>query len=156
MRFFKQRKSEQELRLEFLEAKDDIYRLKIQKDTLKQTLGLEKEKQQRDYERRITDINHSAKLKEESRDNAIANMKASLLVKHEQDIAKIKAEYSNKLVEEKDRLNKEFYGKMTKTLQEVHAKGNHTTDFLKDMTLKMLDRSPSMRVDYKEETSNEA
>ena len=39
----------------------------------------------------------------------------------------------------KSELEKEFYAKMKNSLEELHTKGNTTTNFVQEMALKMLD-----------------
>jgi len=100
------------------------------------------------HTQRVERMEHENSLKQATMKNEADNMKASLVLKHEQDIARLKKEFDEQLVAEKERLNKEFYERMTSSLSELHSKGNHTTDFLKEMTLKMLEKAPTQAVRY--------
>ena len=132
---------------------EQIFQLKmeirmLEADKLAQEKELTRKKEELEYEfkRKEKDLRHDLDLKMETSRNEIANLKASLLVKHEQDIALLKSNFDKELIAEKTRLNKEFYEQMTSSLSELHSKGNHTTDFLKEMTLKMLEKAPAQVV----------
>jgi len=139
--FFKKQLTEKEQE-QIIELRMQIRELEFSKKQHEKEANEDKKEFEIEYKRKLEELQHKFKLEKETRDNEIANMKANIVLKHEQDIAKIKSDYDKKLIEEKERLNKEFYDKMTTSLAELHSKGNHTTDFLKEMTLKMLDKAP--------------
>lgn len=124
------------------ELRRQISDLEYEKKKLTTTLEDEKKNLERKWKFNEEELLHRAKLNEEKLRSEIENMKATLLVKHEQDIARIKHVSEKALIAEKERLNKDFYERMTNSLSELHSKGNHTTDFLKEMTLKMLEKAP--------------
>ena len=74
----------------------------------------------------------------------------TLKIEKDQEVFKIESESSKKyadmetklkddLREAKEKTSSEFYDKMSKAVEELHSKGNHNTEFLKEMTLKMLE-----------------
>lgn len=121
----------------------DIHELEAQKFKLKDELASQKKILEREYSYKMEDLKHSFELKQKTLENETSNIKANLILKHEQDIAKLQSKFDKELIVEKERLNKDFYDRMTSSLSELHSKGNHTTDFLKEMTLKMLEKAPA-------------
>lgn len=126
-----------------LKLKLDIQELEAQKFKLKDELDSQKKILEREYSYKMEDLKHSFELKQKTLENETSNIKANLILKHEQDIAKLQSKFDKELIVEKERLNKDFYDRMTSSLSELHSKGNHTTDFLKEMTLKMLEKAPA-------------
>lgn len=126
-----------------LKLKLDIQELEDQKFKLKDELDSQKKILEREYSYKMEDLKHSFELKQKTLENETSNIKANLILKHEQDIAKLQSKFDKELIVEKERLNKDFYDRMTSSLSELHSKGNHTTDFLKEMTLKMLEKAPA-------------
>lgn len=57
---------------------------------------------------------------------------------HTEEILKLKAEHGKALMEAEKKLSEEYYIKLKKALNDLHTKGNITTDFLKEMTLKII------------------
>lgn len=121
----------------------DIHELEAQKFKLKDELDSQKKILEREYSYKMEDLKHSFELKQKTLENETSNIKANLILKHEQEIAKLQSKFDKELIVEKERLNKDFYDRMTSSLSELHSKGNHTTDFLKEMTLKMLEKAPA-------------
>lgn len=121
----------------------DIHELEAQKFKLKDELASQKKILEREYSYKMEDLKHSFELKQKTLENETSNIKANLILKHEQEIAKLQSKFDKELIVEKERLNKDFYDRMTSSLSELHSKGNHTTDFLKEMTLKMLEKAPA-------------
>ncbi len=60
-------------------------------------------------------------------------VQSNLISKHTTDIANIES-----------RLMKEHYEKLQAALEELHSKGNITTQFMKELALKLLDQSPKI------------
>lgn len=133
----------------YLEAKAALKALEFEKDVLEKRLILEKKEVMADLKRERDDFEREKERWNKDREVEISNMKGQLLVKSEQDIAKVKNEFAVKLNEEREKLNKSFYDKMTSSLEDLHSKGNTTTRFMQDMTMKMLDKHPSMRLENK-------
>jgi len=136
------KKTENQEEEKIKELRRQIADLEYEKKKLTTTLEDEKKALEMKWKFHEEELLHRAKLNEEKLRSEIENMKATLLVKHEQDVARIKHEAEKELIAEKERLNKDFYERMTDSLSELHSKGNHTTAFLKEMTLKMLDKAP--------------
>jgi hypothetical protein len=62
-------------------------------------------------------------------------------IEHKEALFKMKEEYQNKLIDEKERLNQEFYGKMASELTKLHSEGNSQTKFVQDLALQMVKSS---------------
>jgi len=69
---------------------------------------------------------------------------AKLLLKQDQDVAKIRNEHAKELVTEKEVVNRELYQKLGTELSKLHTEGNQASKFMQDLALKMVDRSPQL------------
>jgi hypothetical protein len=87
------------------------------------------------------DAEQKTKQLEINNERAINELKS----KHSEEVLKLKADHCKDLMEVEKKLSEEYYGKLKKALNDLHTKGNITTDFLKEMTLKMLDRAPALQ-----------
>lgn len=135
---------------EFLAAKVKLKELEFEKKNLKQELELEKRKIDSQMRMAKSEFQQEKSLWNKSKDVEISNLKGQLVTKFEQDKAAIKAEFDTKLVKAEAKLNEEFYSKMTEALNDLHTKGNHSTKFVQDIAMKMMDRQKP-QVEYIEE-----
>ena len=113
-------------------------KLKIMEDQLQSRFEI---KEQETVSLAKLDAEQRIKQLEINNERAINELKS----KHSEEILKLQSDHCNALMEVEKKLNEEYYSKLKKALSDLHTKGNITTDFLKEMTLKMLDRAPALQ-----------
>ena len=59
-------------------------------------------------------------------------------IENKQSLQELKEDYAQKLIDEKERLNKEFYSRMTDELSKLHSEGNSQTKFVQNLALEMV------------------
>jgi len=111
----------------------------MEKKKMHQELSLEKARIMEDFAAKKRGFEQEKLLWENEKVSEISNLKGSLLVKHEQDIAKVKHDSKEELLKKTQVLQDEFSDKLKKALEEVHTKGNVTTKFMNDIAIKMLE-----------------
>lgn len=128
----------------YLDLKAKLRELEIESDSQQKLMDMDRADLRSQLHRERADFEAQKERWQEKIEADMSNMKGTLLVKAEQDRAKIKNDYETKLNAEKERLNKKFYNDMTESLNKLHTEGNTTTQFMKDIALKMMDRHPSV------------
>jgi len=99
---------------------------------------------------------HALKLDKLNAEHDIKLKEAISLAKldAQQQIAQAKVEYENKMLdfknetlktvsEKHDAMNKETYDKLKDNLEEIHKKGNASTEFMKDMAIGLMHNRPA-------------
>lgn len=135
-----------------------IKELEFEADVVEKKRAHERVELQQEFVLKENVLRQEIELEKTRNKEETKNLEAKLVLKHEQEVADLTLEFekktnalelkaNEKIVEEKEKLNADFYKRMTDGLQTIHEKGNHTTDFLKDITMKMLDKNSIMRID---------
>lgn len=98
---------------------------------------IEMEKREKDHEIKhretISLMRLEAEQKIKQAELDAQRVQSTLIAKHTTDVAEIES-----------RLMKEHYEKLQTALEELHSKGNITTQFMKELALKLLDQSPKI------------
>jgi len=171
-----------------LRLKLKIKELEFDREKLQNKLDFEKQKLQQDFDLKVKASDHSFGLERQSfqesfelekkafeqdktlvvrkNEEEVANLKAQLVLKHEQDLSNAKLKFDREvdglktasdkaIIEEKEKLNKNFYSEMAAELKKLHSEGNQTTKFMEKMALGVLDRTHTQiaRIDNNTEAS---
>jgi len=149
---------------DYVQLQGEIERLKAQKDTMSinldndrkvQDMALREEKHaheltKRKYEQDMEQLKdklekeHELKMTEATTLNKLESQQkiAQAEIDHKQEVQEMKVKFAKDKAEYESRLNKEYMDKYSEALDELHTKGNITTKFLSDMSLKLLDKTP--------------
>jgi len=68
-----------------------------------------------------------------------------LSAKHNEETVNLKLVHTKELSDTERKLSEEYYDKLKEALAKLHTEGNLTTDFLREMTFKLLDRAPALQ-----------
>ena len=100
--------------------------------------------------------NLKEELRREKSENSIRLREAISLkdIEFKQEIQKLKQEIQDEVIEEKSRLNKEFYERMTEELATLHKEGNSQTKFVQKLALQMWGGKMNLIKDESEEVND--
>ncbi len=132
--------------------------LSHERNVMKQEMELREERLKESLEKERRVFEQEKELQVTRNEEEIHNLKAQLILKHEQEVEQMKLSHTKEvnelnieaqkeIVEEKEKLNKKFYTDMTDELTRLNKDGNHMTDFMKTMTLEMLKTQDVKRID---------
>lgn len=134
---------------EGLEAKIAELRTTLETQRLKQEMVLrEKEqeielsykKKEQDLDVKLEEIKHLHRMEIEESETRLKN-------KYEKKLNDMKVDNAEKFTNEKQRMMEDYHKKLDEELTKLHSTGNHQTTFVKDLALKMMEESPSLRIE---------
>ena len=121
-----------------------IRELELKIDTLQSELDIKRANFQSELAIKDKEFKADKDRWEKDKESDLNRYKKELLLKSEQDVAKVRHEFESKLIEEKKRLNDELYITLTKELTKLHSEGNSQTQFVQDLALKMVSKVPQL------------
>ena len=124
---------------------EKIFRMELQLKHSEKELDIKRQEFRLEHEKKIAEVERlaldQASLVERESKAKLKKMELD----HQSGINQLKSDYETKMNLERERLNGEFYARLSSGLEKLHSEGNAQTKFVQEIALKMADVAPKYR-----------
>ncbi len=132
-------------RIEIQHKEADFVREKKLWEEDKRTLMAQAERERLEFQKSL-ESEHKLKLQEATTLTKLDSEQKvkQLEITHLRELETLKTKHSSEMSDLKQALAKEYYDRLSVALNDLHTKGNTSTQFIQELALKMFDKAPML------------